>query len=211
MRNSFNPSRRKQKLETLRLLFVVFFAVFSVAAWWDGKKEKENEKGNEKENEKVVLSQPANQPLTHEGIQVKTVSIQKPPPLPKGLSEAQMQLIKKQSERQREEVARIQSELKEIINRTQYLQNQVKDNRFEIQNILERTRIHERILKNITVPRPIQSKQQIDAEEIVRMEKLRLIAVQARETQAQLRTIQQARPLKTTQLAPSDTKTSKTS
>lgn len=202
MKNSFNPSKRKQKLEALRLIFVVFFAVFSVAAWWGGKKEKEDEK--------VVLSEPTHPPLTHEGIQVKTVSTQKPPPLPKGPSEAQMQLLK-QSDRQREEVARIQSELKEIINRTQYLQNQVKDNRSEIRNILERARIHERILKNITVPHPIQSRQQIDAEEIVRMEKLRLIAVQARETQAQLRTIQQARPLKTTQLAPSETKTSKTS
>src|SRR3989338_7632930 len=124
MKGSLDSSKRKQGLETLRLIFLIFFALFSIAAWWDEKKEMESEK--------KALPQTANQILTAESAQVKevsakkeAVSIQKAKPLPKDQAEAQKQLAE-ESGRQREEVSRIQGELKEIINRTQHLQNQVK-------------------------------------------------------------------------------------
>ena len=88
---------------------------------------------------------------------------------------------------------KIQEELKQIIARTQQLQVQVKDNRSEIQKILKRAEIHQKILKGITIPSTIQTKQQIDAEQIIAQEKMRLIALQAHETQEQLKVFQNAR------------------
>lgn len=92
-----------------------------------------------------------------------------------------------------EDVEKIQEELKQIIARTQQLQNQVKDDRSEIKRILEQAQIHQRILKGIMIPKTIQSKHQINADQIIAQEKMRLIARQAEQTQNQLKTIQNAR------------------
>lgn len=92
-----------------------------------------------------------------------------------------------------EDAEKIQDELQQIISRTRQLQEQVKGDRSEIREILERAQIHQRILKGITIPKPIQSKQQINQDDIIAREKMRLIAQQAQITQRQLKTIQSAR------------------
>ncbi len=92
-----------------------------------------------------------------------------------------------------EDIDKIHNELKQIIARTQKLQNQVHDDRNEIKDILERAQIHQRILKGITIPKPIQSKQQINQDDILAREKMRLIAQQAYQTQQQLKALQSSR------------------
>jgi len=96
-------------------------------------------------------------------------------------------------DQQVENAEKINDELKQIISRTQQLQTQVHDDRSEIQKILERAQIHQRILKGITIPQPIQSKQQINQADIIAREKMRLIAQQVHQTQEQLRAIQNSR------------------
>lgn len=100
------------------------------------------------------------------------------------------------SNQQVENVEKIQSDLQQIISRTQQLQTQVIQNRSEIKGILERAQIHQRILKGITVPKPIQSKDLINPDAIVAREKMRLIAQQAQQAQEHLKAIQSARFVK---------------
>lgn len=92
-----------------------------------------------------------------------------------------------------EDVEKIHNELKQIISRTQQLQTQVRDDRNEIRQILERAQIHQRILKGMTIPKLVQSKQQINQDYIIAQEKMKLIAKQAHQTQEQLKTIQNSR------------------
>ena len=92
-----------------------------------------------------------------------------------------------------EDVAKIQAELKQIIDRTQQLQTQVQGDRSEIRQILERAKIHQRILTSITIPQPIQSKQQINQNDIIAREKMRLIAQQVHQTQEQLKAVQNSK------------------
>ena len=114
-------------------------------------------------------------------------------------------------EEQREDVEKIQGELKEVISRTSQLQNQVQGNRSEIQDILERAQIHERILRSMNTLRTTTAVSKIDADEIIRREKIRLIANETQRTQQQLRTIQQAQSVKTASYTPTDTRASRTS
>ncbi|GEM_PF-6021220 len=95
-----------------------------------------------------------------------------------------------------EDVNKIQEDLKQIIVRSQELQAKARDNRSEISQILERAQIHQQILKGITLPKPILSKNQLDQNNILAREKIRLISEQAQQTQQQLKTIQTMRSLK---------------
>lgn len=92
-----------------------------------------------------------------------------------------------------EDIEKIQTDLKQIIERTQQLQTQVQGDRSEIQQILERAKIHQRILTTITIPQPIQSKQQINQNDIIAREKMRLIAQQVHQTQEQLKAVQSSK------------------
>ncbi len=92
-----------------------------------------------------------------------------------------------------EDIEKIQTDLKQIIERTQQLQTQVRGDRSEIQQILERAKIHQRILTTITIPQPIQSKQQINQNDIIAREKMRLIAQQVHQTQEQLKAVQNSK------------------
>ncbi len=185
-----------KKTEISLLIFVMILSFLSVAAWWDWNKEKKKESAP---RPAPTQSAPDKTVLPDENIPPEFL------PLKKNKKEIQEQNAD-DTERQREEVTRIQTELKDVISRTRLLQDQVKDNRVEIQKILDRAKIHEQILKNITVPRPVPARQPMDADEIVRREKLRLIALEASKTQDQLRTIQQARTVRATQIASSKTK-----
>ena len=92
-----------------------------------------------------------------------------------------------------EDIEKIQTDLKQIIERTQQLQTQVQGDRSEIQQILERAKIHQRILTSISIPQPIQSKQQINQNDILAREKMRLIAQQVHQTQEQLKAVQSSK------------------
>jgi hypothetical protein len=102
-------------------------------------------------------------------------------------------------------MANIQKELSEIIDRTTKLQNEIKGNRTEVLKIMERAQIHNQILKTIKVPQPVTpvAYRQIDAQELVQREKLRLIAEQTRRAQQQLEIIQRTRAIESSQSASS--------
>ena len=214
---------RKSKISFLyQVVPVLLFATLSVGAWWGG--EKVQAERSKKETQSVTLSQVqqkdtvssgTNRPEgINAGLQPKTIqtAVSQNNAVAKEDKKEKVVPPTLPPEKQQEEVERVQGELKEIINRTRQLQDQVKTNRSEIQQLLERAQIHERILRSITLPPPIPTKHQFDAEEIIKREKLRLIAEQTKQTQEQLRIIQQARSFnKSTSIAPSDTKTSKTS
>lgn len=103
---------------------------------------------------------------------------------------------KQDDDRQPRDVVKIQNELNEIVSRSRQLQGQVRDDRNEIQEILERTQIHQRILKTITIPKTIQQHPNIsNAENVIAREKMRLIAQQALQTQEQLKAIQATKAL----------------
>ena len=94
-----------------------------------------------------------------------------------------------------EEVKQIRNELQNVIQQTSRLQGQIQGNRLEIHEILERAKIHERILHNMTLPKPVVTKRQLDIERILSREKVRLIAEQTQKTQEQLRALEQVRTI----------------
>jgi len=94
-----------------------------------------------------------------------------------------------------EEVKQIRNELQNVIQQTSRLQGQIQGNRLEIHEILERAKIHERILQNMTLPKPVVTKRQLDIERILSREKVRLIAEQTQKTQEQLRALEQVRTI----------------
>ena len=209
-----------------RWIVILVLALLSLGAWWGGSETKKNVSNTQHQAEHLSKAAHESMPLS----KIDQKADQQPKTEEKKVDESpskalpQEKLIAEKNKdadealkvvspgTQKEEAEKIQGELKEIINRTQQLQTQVKNNRLEIQSMLERARIHERILRNITLPPPTPTRQQFDIEEMIKREKLRLIAEQAMQTQKQLRIIQQARLLsKTSQVAPNETKTSKPS
>ena len=184
------------------LLVILVFSFFSIGAWWGSDKPK-------KEPQKKTVSEPAFEVIRPEPVS-QPVSEIKPPQL----SSAKPKEIEPPavvSGKQLEEIKRIQEELKQIIDRTHKLQADVKENRSEVQNIMERAQIHERILQNIAVPRQTQTVSPVIADEIVKREKLRLIAEQTQRTQQRLRVIQQTRSMKAAQYHSTVGKASETS
>ncbi len=209
-----------------RWIVILVLALLSLGAWWGGGETKKNVSNTQNQAEHLSKAGQESMPLSKIGQnadqQPKTEEKKVDEGPSKALPQKKLTLEKNKDAdealkvvspgTQKEEAEKIQGELKEIINRTQQLQTQVKSNRLEIQSMLERARIHERILRNITLPPPTPTRQQFDTEEMIKREKLRLIAEQAMQTQKQLRIIQQARLLsKTSQVAPNETKTSKPS
>ena len=213
---TFLKSRSKND-RLYQIVAVFFFALVSLGAWWGGNKaQKEIQK--DKTQQLKLSAMPQNSVATSEKGPSKSGDVKAPIPQNESTvkkdKDAQGIPVVMVPVKQQEEVEAIKGELKEIIVRTRQLQDQVKNNRSDIQHILERAQIHQQILRNITLPPPVIAKQQIDPEVIVRREKLRIIAEQAKQTQEQLRIIQQARSLnRPTQITPTstDTKTSKTS
>ena len=199
---------RSRGIQTGVVIAIVFFSILSLGAWWDGGKNKSKKEAPKKETPKIEVIK----------VEAKEAGKEEP-----GEKQAQQQetaqgekeskvvatAITLNSEEQKKEIERIQKELNDIINRTQQLQNQVKDNRTEIQSILQRAQIHERILRDITLPQPVQMKYQINPDEILKQEKLRLIGEQTRQTQEQLRVIQQTRSLRAIQSVPTNARASR--
>ncbi|OGW87103.1 MAG: hypothetical protein A3C35_07005 [Omnitrophica bacterium RIFCSPHIGHO2_02_FULL_46_11] len=193
------------------LSFVIIFSFFSLGAWWDlnkSKKEKSPANTVKEAPEETVSTLLPESSLGQSEIATKTVApaAEEPPVQAEEQIEKPVEQIKKKGEKKvsdkfeetpesRGEVEKIQGELKDIIERTQQLQQQVRGNRDEIQKILQRAQIHERILRTMNVPGPVQLKSQIDTEEILKREKLRIISEQTQKTQQQLRAIQQMKSI----------------
>jgi hypothetical protein len=162
----------KKNNNPIFLLAIIFLSSLSLGAWWEFGKPKEEPAKTQTETKS---SQP-NQAQTQAAPQkAKTEKDEAPNPAPI-------------------EVANVQRELSEIIDRTSKLQNDVQVNRIEVLTIMERAKIHDRILKTIKVPQPVKMPvKTVDADAIVKQEKLRLIAAQTRQAQKQLETIQRTR------------------
>lgn len=183
------------------VLLIAFLSFLSLGAWWDWGKNQSKKDGEKKESPKVEVIKVESKEGEKEGALEKRAEKQG------SIQEAATMVI--DSEDHRKEIEEIQQELSEIIARTRELQEQVKDNRAEIQSILERAQIHERILRDMTLPPPVQLRHQINPDEILKQEKLRLISEQARRTQEELQVIQQTRSLRALQSVPTDAKASK--
>lgn len=180
---------------------IVFLAFLSTSAWWEAGKSQKNisskkEEANPKPIQAVETESASGEAKTQKSSAVPTLKTsedqKKPAPPSKGKKGKKLSSSKTNSRKQEEDVLKIQAELGKVISQTSHLQNHVRDNRIEIQQILERARIHEKILRSIAVPTPVRSVQQISADEILRREKLRLIAEQTQQSQDQLRAIQLA-------------------
>ena len=202
-------NREGDLLKRLPCLIVIIFVSFvSLGAWWDfGKSKKEKLSENKELHKEVIspkISETENSVLpaakTEEPsvaakpqAEVKTEKLAEHAPKTKSAKKSEKKSDAKAGKlyENREEVEKVQDELKDIISRTQQLQGQVQGNRVEIQNILQRAQIHERILRSIAVPAPVRLKSQVDAEELIKHEKVRIIAEQTQKTQQQLRAIQQ--------------------
>jgi len=90
-------------------------------------------------------------------------------------------------------VQAIQSQLRQIIDRTRVLQQQAVGDRAEVDRILNRARIHEQILRTLNVREPVRVVTPVDRTKILEWEKVRLISEQARRSQDALRTLEQSR------------------
>lgn len=107
-----------------------------------------------------------------------------------------------------DEKVQVQKDLHQIIERTNQLQHQVQTNRAEIQRILERATIHERILQTLSVPEAVRTKDQVNVERILQQEKVRLIAEQTRNIQNQLQALERAKAIQTVRTVPSKSNSS---
>lgn len=207
---STNTTKTVRGVKSFLLLLLCVF--LSVGAWWDlgrsTKKEKDREKAATTASVKRDQAQ-SNLAVTSEPEETEEITGEERIGVKKRTPQDELDLSPK---KQQEEAAKIKADLDDIIERTRQLQARVQDDRSEIQKIMERAQIHERILRSISIPQPIPTKYQVNADEIVKQEKLRLIAEQARQTQEQLRIIQQAKSLgSSVRSAPTGTKTSNAS
>ena len=197
-------SKYKRVLRKKELTALFLCALLSFGAWWNSGKSKTEQRKEQKSQ--TDLSSKTLTSTTLKGSETTSFDDSLPLPSAKETEESEGSTTLEQQE----DVEKIQEELKEIIDRTRQLQQQVKDNRSEIQKIMERAQIHEQILKNISIPRQVNTR--FTSDQIVQREKLRLIAEQARQTQQQLRVIQTASAV--SKIAPNtrtETKTSNTS
>jgi hypothetical protein len=85
-------------------------------------------------------------------------------------------------------VEKIQSQIQEILRVNEGLRVQYKDQAADIQKIMDQARIHREILKGLDENRPLGQKpmELLDAKEILRQEKIRLIREQTAKNQAVL-------------------------
>ena len=175
---------RNNPIRPQYLILIFFVAVLSLGAWWDlGKPKKEEPKKQSQINSSVSQAKKSSKNITSEKKEQKPEGT-----VPRLQTETQSDFS------QPVDATNVQKELSEIIDRTSKLQGEVKGNRTEILQIMERAQIHDRILKTIKMPQPVKMPVKVvDADAIVRQEKLRLIAAQTQQAQKQLETIQRTR------------------
>ena len=205
------------------LILVVFLSSLSLGAWWNSGQTKE-EKAKKQSDvssgvepkilEASVRSQDIvrNQPIVSRPAEIQKVvpeanqislpqvpsqtTLPNLPPLPKVPKAVPInEPLPSVKVPVPEDMIKLQSELSEIITRSSKLQNEVKENRAQIHEIMERAKIHENILKTIKAPQLVKVPTPIDADAIVQREKLRLIAEQTKQAQQQLETIQRTQSI----------------
>jgi len=176
------------KIRLQHLFLILLLTVFSLGAWWDFGKPKKEEPKKEQPSFLSQLQQQFGPKKDQPAKQAESESQGTAPEFKAETLEGDLPPSV--------EAANVQKELSEIIDRTSKLQDQVKDNRAEVLQIMERAKIHENILKTIKVPQPVATPVKVvDAEAIVQREKLRLIAEQTKRAQEQLEIIQRTRSL----------------
>ena len=135
------------------------------------------------------------------GKKTETLPAQKSSNLKKEKNQTAKELAKStKKEIPPEEASQIQDRLHQIIARTSQLQSKVNGNRADVYKILETAKIHERLLQTVTVPTPVRMNRQVNVDEILRREKLRLIAERTRQTQNQLELLERTRNLQNVQV-----------
>jgi hypothetical protein len=92
-------------------------------------------------------------------------------------------------------VEKIQNQIQEILRVNEGLRVQYKDQAADIQKIMDQARIHREILKGLDDNRPLGQKpvELLDAKEILRQEKIRLIREQTTKNQAMLEDLKKKR------------------
>lgn len=184
-----NLRLKEEKVRWTTLVIILGAAFLATGFWWDSKKEEKTGETPSAPKSQEPVSASASPKTVAPGKKEREVKIT---PLRPSAIRAQKEDFEV-SKGDREEVEKIQNELKEVVTRTQELQAQAKTERSEISEIMERARIHEQILRNMSIPKPIVVSQRINVDEVLRREKLRLIAEEASRVQRQLRAVEAAR------------------
>ncbi len=176
------------KIRLQNLFFIFFLASLSLGTWWDFGKPKKEEPKKKQPSFISQLQQQFGPKKDQAAKQTESESQETAPEFKTGVFEGDLPPSV--------EAVNVQKELSEIIDRTSKLQDQVKGNRTEVLQIMERAKIHENILKTIKIPQPVAAPvKYVDADAIVQREKLRLIAEQTKQAQKQLEIIQRTRHL----------------
>ncbi len=89
-----------------------------------------------------------------------------------------------------DEVGKLQKELQVIAEQTKRIEVQNQADRVRLQKIIEQTKIQQRIVKTLQVPKPVTSKTIANPEEVLRATKVRLIADDVKRTQTAIRNMQ---------------------
>ena len=90
------------------------------------------------------------------------------------------------------EISRVQNQIQKVIQLNETLKTRYHNQAGEIDRISEQARIHQRILNNLTVP-PRPSLAPIDAQEILRQEKIRVISSETQRNQEFLQNLERTR------------------
>ncbi len=92
-----------------------------------------------------------------------------------------------------EQVKKIEKEIQDVIKVSSMLKTKMQDDRAKIQQIMERTKIHEQIMHNLSRDQVLTPPltPTIKVEDLLRNEKIRLIAEESRRSHDQLQLIKQ--------------------
>ncbi len=102
------------------------------------------------------------------------------------------------------DIPAIEKELQGIITRTHHLQRSMHGDRSEIEKIMSRAQVHERILRNLAATPPVnvqQTQRAGDIEAALQREKLRLLAEQVDKAQATLNVIETSQRIRPVEVA----------
>jgi hypothetical protein len=95
-----------------------------------------------------------------------------------------------------EEREQLGKELKQVLKLTKLLKTQVQEDRLRVAEIIERTKIHQDIVKRMNAPKKYVDPQVVGVDQLLRNEKIRLIAEQSRRSQKQLQVMKKRQALK---------------
>jgi hypothetical protein len=198
-------------------MMILLFGSFSLGAWWDFGQSKQKTTKTEESQKSPWWSKQENkqtkQAVTEQPvIRAETLAppvIEKKSPATEKINQKELaeQTMTGSASKGGSGVEQIRQELSQIVQRTKTLQNQVQGNRTQIHKIMERAQMHEKILRRMKVAQPVSIREQTNVEEILKAEKIRLIAEQSQRSRNQLRIIEQAKAYRPTPTTPAKAKT----